>query len=158
MRKIFLLFVLASVFAMIPVLSYAAQDNAFVLDRNFCKYVIAHNATKDVSAEYKSGVDVNGNPVVEADLAKNNMEPLDSISFPLTVDMAKYIGMQIPEGVKTGEASLGYVEVREDGEILFNGNPLQGEAEVTLKNLCAAYEKTKQSQEVQKIEENSLSK
>jgi len=148
MKKIILT---AALITLIPVSANAADDT-FVLDKDLCKYIIAYHPTKDGDVEYKPGVDVKGKPVVKADInPEATIEIPESISFPLTIEMAKYIGMEIPAGVKTGETNLGYVEVREDGAVLFNGKPLGGEAENTLKSLCTKGEGKNLGEEDKKI-------
>lgn len=87
-----------------------------------------------VAAEYQPGVDVHGKPVMEADLTPSSVKPPDKYSFDLTVDIARHIGLTVPAGM-AGEAKIGAITI-ENGQVKFNGSPMEGDAEAALKALC----------------------
>ena len=87
-------------------------------------------------AAYTPGVDVRGAPVVGADLDSASVEIDNDISFPVTIDVMEYAGLQDIEGL-AGEAVLGTITVR-GGELFFNDRPLRGDQEQALSALCRA--------------------
>ena len=106
------------------------------LDPKVCQQMVAYQPDPVNGAEYKPGVDVHGKPVVEADINPSVVGALDTVSFSLTVDMAKYIGITTPAGL-LGEAVMGKIEIDKAGHVTFNGQPLEGSAEAALRQLCA---------------------
>lgn len=105
------------------------------LDPGLCRLVVAHQPAPDVA--YKPGVDVHGKPVVEADLNPSPIEAPEKITFLITVDVAKYIGLkQVPQGVE-GHAAVAAVAY-ENGVLTINGAPAEGAAVSALRELCAA--------------------
>jgi hypothetical protein len=86
--------------------------------------------------DYKPGVDVHGKPVVEADINPSPVKAPDTISFDLTVDLAKYAGIAVPAGTEA-KATIGAVTVDKAGHMTFNGKPMEGDAEAALRELCA---------------------
>lgn len=106
------------------------------LDPKVCQQMVAYQPDPVNGADYKPGVDVHGKPVVEADINPSPIVVPDTISFNLTVDLAKYIGISTPSGLE-GEAVMGKVEVDKTGHVTFNGQPLEGSADAALRNLCA---------------------
>lgn len=116
----------------------AAQDVAKpAVDPVLCQQLIAYQMPQEpgVSAEYVPGVDAEGNPVVEADVAPPVVPAPTAYEFPITVNMAAYLGMDMPEGLMA-ESRVGSVTVGQSGQVLFNGNPMETNAETTLKSLC----------------------
>ncbi len=108
-----------------------AQDKPYV-DSAFCNALVKHHN----SAEYKAGVNVHGKAVVSADL--NNSQSIDipdEYSFPLTVDIAEYMEMDIPAGL-IGSARIGSLVVKKDGSVLFNNKSLDDNSTNALKSLC----------------------
>ncbi|MDD9901633.1 MAG: hypothetical protein OXT65_11690 [Alphaproteobacteria bacterium] len=90
-------------------------------------------------ADYVPGVDVRGNPVVEADvMAQPNIKP-EKLEIYVSVDMAKYIGIPAPDTM-TGNTKIGVITV-EKGEIRFNGELLEDQPLKALGNLCMETEK-----------------
>ena len=138
MRK-FIGFFIVILFLSLPVW---ANDKP-VLDEEICKHFVVHKPKVDDNGQvkYKAGVDVNGNPVIEADVTPSIVISLEEYNFPLTIDMAKYIGMDVPAGIM-GEARLGSVTVK-NGEVKFNGQTLDEKAEIALKDLCDKETKAK---------------
>lgn len=110
-----------------------AADKKPVLDPALCQYLVAHMPEEDV--EYTPGVDVNGKPVVEAETENSATIAMpEKTEFVLTVDIAKYLNMNIPAGL-AGEARVGSIAI-DEGEVLFNGEPMSGQAQHELTTLC----------------------
>jgi hypothetical protein len=106
-----------------------------LLEAQECRHLTEYHPGKDGNAEYQPGVDVRGKPVVEADVNPSVIQPPEKYSFALRVDVAKYIGLTAPTGVM-GETRMGTITV-ENGQVTFNGKPLEGDAETALRALCA---------------------
>lgn len=115
--------------------SKTVKHYAPVLSDAECQYLTAYQPGVDGDAEYKPGVDAAGNPVAAADMSPSVIQPPEKIEFNLTVDMAKYAGITAPTGLE-GQANVGKVSV-ENGQIKFNGKPLESEQEAKLKAFCA---------------------
>ena len=114
-----------------------AEDKPVLLDEETCKHFVTYKPKIDDNGnvKYRAGVNVNGDPVIEADLTPSTIiSSEEEYSFPLTIDMAKHIGMNVPAGIM-GEARLGSVTVK-NGEVKFNGQPIESKAETALKELC----------------------
>ena len=105
------------------------------LDPKVCQWMVEYQPDANGGAEYKPGIDVNGKPVVEAELNPTPLQVPDTVSFNITVDVAKYAGIDVPAGTET-PASLGTVTVSKDGHMTFNGQPMEGNAEAALRALC----------------------
>ena len=121
-------------FLLIAVLSITSTANAqtVVLQDSTCRYLTEYQTPPGV--EYQSGVDVNGDPVVPADINNNGIRPPDVYEFDLTVDVADYAGIDIPAETE-GLARIGTVTV-ENNQLKFNGEPLKPESERALIALC----------------------
>lgn len=139
MRK--LLIILVCLVAVVAEAKEEKKAPELVVPEKECQYLLSYEAPKGV--EYEPGVDVHGKPVVEADITPSVVTPPEKYSFDISVDVAKYMGLTAPEGV-LGEAKMGTVTV-EKGQVRFNGNPLEGEAEATLKALCAEQKTEKEN-------------
>lgn len=114
--------------------SSAAKADMLMIDDTACHAIVRH--VPDAGVEYKPGVDVRGKPVVEADLNPSPVKLPEIIRFDLTADVLKHAGMTPPEGLE-GKAVVGQVEIRKDGKMFFDGQPMEGEAEAALQSLCA---------------------
>lgn len=107
------------------------------LDSVFCQALIKH--VPDANVAYQAGVDVNGKPVVPADLPDNNAFQLQPISIPLTVDLLKTLN--IPTGnfplnnMARNDINLGMLTIDGDN-VLYNGKPLTNEQQDNLAVLC----------------------
>jgi len=123
-----------TLFGLLLVAMPAAADILKSAAGSECQYMTSYRPDPANDAEYKPGVDVHGKPVVEADITPNVITMPDKITFDLTVDTAKYIGLALPQGVE-GLAKVGTVTI-EKGQTYFNGKPLAGEAEAALQKLC----------------------
>lgn len=75
------------------------------------------------SAAYVPGVDVNGNPVVPADVnaAPASVIAPDKIRIPVTISVLQ--GLQLPPGTKL-DADAGMVEVYMNGKVMYNGQDI----------------------------------
>ncbi|TAL27382.1 MAG: hypothetical protein EPN97_17470 [Alphaproteobacteria bacterium] len=106
------------------------------LDAGVCREMAAYHPEPGQSADYKPGVDVHGKPVVEADLNPSQMKVADTVSFDVTVDLARYAGLEVPEGTED-KTAIGTITVDREGHMTFNGRPLEGDAEKALRALCS---------------------
>ncbi len=114
------------------------------INPQLCKQIVDHKPAPDV--EYKGGVDVHGKPVVEADLNPSPVKIPEKISFDVTVDMAKYLGLSTAAGVEQ-VASIGTIAY-EKGVLTFNGEPMEGPAAASLRELCATPDAPKKTKEI----------
>ena len=122
--------------ALILLWSGVGQAQQVTITERDCARLVQHVPDADVA--YQPGVDVNGRPVVPADLPGSpQIQVPESFSIPITVDLASRLG--IPPGGDadfTAEAAIGRVDVLADGRAFFNGQPLQDEAARQLSLLC----------------------
>lgn len=110
-----------------------AENKKPTLDPALCQYFVRHTPEEGVA--FTPGVDVNGKPVVEAEVEDSQPISLpEKTEFVLTVDVAKYLNMNIPAGL-AGEARLGTIAI-DEGEVIFNGEPMSGQAQHELTVLC----------------------
>lgn len=91
----------------------------------------------DPSVDFKPGVDVDGAPVVPADVGggvKINLPK--EFHIPITVDLQKRLGIPVdPNQYQTDQFRIGTVTYK-DGRAYFNGQPLQDDAAAQLSALC----------------------
>ncbi len=83
-----------------------------------CSLLKDHVAKDNVT--YQSGVDVNGNSVVPADLNAPVIDLPDSFVVPLTVDVATKLNNAAAMGVD-GKGTLGFLEISKNGRVTYNG-------------------------------------
>jgi hypothetical protein len=103
------------------------------IDPAACQWVTRHHPSADV--EYKPGVDVNGNAVAPADLpGSGGIDLSGDINIAITLNTAKRLGIPANDLYK-GEVQVGMVTLR-GNQVLFNGKPIQPEAEQELLMLC----------------------
>jgi len=124
--------VLAAV--LFTLVSLPAYAQTVVIEDSVCRALVRHQPSAD--ATYQPGVDVHGNPVVEADINPSPVKVPDTVRFNITVDVAKHAGLHVPEGTEM-QAVMGTVEVTPDGHMTFNGQPMEGQSEAALYALCA---------------------
>lgn len=111
----------------------AGREPTIRIDPAACQWVTRHHPSADV--EYKPGVDVNGDPVAPADLpGSGGIDLPQDIDIAITVNTAKRLGIPANDLYK-GEVQVGMVTVR-GNQVLFNGKPIQPEAEQELLVLC----------------------
>lgn len=127
-------------FCLFPTLAFAAPkpaeqsgDELGISDKD-CAALVEYQPSPDV--EYKSGVDVHGKPVLEADITPTVIKSPDVYSFPITIDTVKYLHLTTPKGLE-GEANVGTITISK-GQAAFNGHPLEGDAMALLKAVCSA--------------------
>lgn len=89
-----------------------------------CRRLVAHRPTDDVA--YKPGVDAYGRPVTPADLPGTQViKAPNKITFSITYDALKGLGVSEGAGLLSGEASVGDVSYDiSKGRLEFNGEPL----------------------------------
>lgn len=94
-----------------------------------CRRLIAHQPADDVA--YKPGVDAYGRPVTPADLPGIRViKAPDKITFSITYDALKGLGVTGTSDLLSGEASVGEVSYDiSKGRLEFNGQPL-GDPEI----------------------------
>ena len=89
-------------------------------------------------ADYRPGVDVNGNPVAPADLPGGNAAlGLAAAPVEISARFAGRFGVPAAGGAYGAKAILGYVTVR-DGRAFFNGAPLEDDANAAIIAACHA--------------------
>lgn len=103
------------------------------LDAKVCQMIVAHQP--DAGVAYEGGKDVNGKPVVEADLNPSPVQMPDEVKLDITVDVAKHLGLSVPAGVE-GTAKVGTLVIAKDGKMTFDGKPLEQPAETALREMC----------------------
>jgi len=79
-----------------------------------------------VGADYVPGVDVNGNPVVPADVKASANDILDVVKFPVTVDLAQQLNQQLPPGTEM-DAPVAMIEVHKNSTVTYNGQDMTAE-------------------------------
>lgn len=105
-----------------------------------CRAITEYQPAPDV--DYKSGVDADGRPVLEADVTPPVITLPDTYKVPLTADL-----LRGDEGRgRENDAVLGEIEIDKSGAMSFNGRPLEGDAAAALKAACAARDAAKQPQ------------
>ncbi|HEX9791510.1 MAG TPA: hypothetical protein VGA60_12680 [Kiloniellales bacterium] len=122
---------LLAIFAM----AAAAEDQVVVtISKADCDRLVEHRPAPDVA--YQPGVDVNGQPVVPADLNGGiQIAVPETIRIPITVDLFNRFGIPANPDSFEAEAEVGVVTYR-DGRATFNGQPLQDDAAAELSVLC----------------------
>ncbi len=112
MKLIFLFFVLT-------ISGFAQAQETFIPPE--CRILPDHRAQANVS--YQAGVDVNGKPVVPADVNSPQIALPKTIIVPLTIDLAKRLqGSNIP-GLNL-EGTLGFLEIGSDGRVNYDGRDI----------------------------------
>lgn len=90
----------------------------------------AYKQTND--ANYKEGVDVNGNAVTPADLPSSSSVSLpDTVEIPLTIDLADRLNLST-SGIEM-KSPMGTIKVHKDGKVFFNDKDITNDA----KTYCA---------------------
>jgi len=121
----------------------AAQDPAspaagalrFMVTKDDCQRLVKHVPAPGVT--YRPGVDVNGDPVVAADLGGAvRIDLPEAFVVPIEVKLFERFG--IPPDPASYEADLivGAVVVGLDGRAYFNGQPLQDEEAAEIAAKC----------------------
>ena len=132
---------LACLWALITALPAAAQDAYLTVSEGDCARLARHypappNSTGDVT--YKPGQDVHGKPVVPAALnpAGGLLLP-DAVVIPIEIDLFERYGIPANKANFKGDVFIGEVVVDvATGRAIFNGQPLQSDAEAELAARC----------------------
>ncbi len=108
------------------------------LDPNFCQALVKHVPDADVA--YRPGVDVNGKPVVPADLpGSNDFQIQKPVTIPLTADLLSFLNLPTASfpfnTMGRTDIQLGTLTVDGD-KVLYNGQPLTDEQQDNLAVLC----------------------
>ena len=106
------------------------------LDPEICQFFSTYVPADDV--DYKPGVDVDGHSVPEADVENEYFKKPDGISFNITLDAAKYMGITVPNDAVEVNGTIGTV-MYQSGAFTFNGQPLSKDSESSMKSLCGAH-------------------
>lgn len=129
-----------------------AAPSQIEIDADACRYAVEHVPAADT--DYKADVDVNGNPVVPADLApRSQLKFPSTIPIPITSKVGRLLSASAPttSTPETTPANPGYradaligMVSLSDGRLYFNGQPIGDDADAELAALCrnAAGKKT----------------
>lgn len=131
-------FVTTTAFVAVITIIYAAaatRAQTVVVSGSACAALAQY--VPDPSIDYKSGVDVDGQPVEPADLGGGvRIDLPKEFQIPITVDLQKRLGIPVdPSQYQTDQFRIGTVTYK-DGRAYFNGQPLQDEAAAELSALC----------------------
>ena len=121
------------IFLIVFLLSGIAYADDLV-DARACKYLVTYQPSPVNGADYTPGTDVHGKPVVEADISPSPVTIPDNFSFDVDVDVARAVGLPVPSGSQS-LTKIGTVTY-DKGQLLYNGQPMEGPAEAALIALC----------------------
>ena len=110
----------------------AAPNGGLVMSSQICA-TLAVSSPGVPSADYRPGVDANGNAVAPADLSAAPSTPRVD-NFPIEINQHLARRFNLPPG-GTAKAVLGYVTVR-DNQAYFNGQPLNADQTSALAEAC----------------------
>ena len=112
-----------------------AAEPVIIISKNDCARLVTHQPSPDVT--YKPGVDVNGRPVVPADLPGSAQITVpEDIAIDLTVDVQRRFGISGNSAMFRSEVRVGTVIVKPDGSATFEGQPLTTPEQQALSVLC----------------------
>lgn len=74
-------------------------------------------------ADYVPGVDVEGKPIVPADLSTNNSFINDPIIIPIQLNLAERFDLDLPDGVFS-EPGVSSIEIYQDGRVTYNNQDI----------------------------------
>ena len=125
--------VLLAVLAGAPAL---AEETYLSISEDDCARLARHYPADDVT--YQPGRDVNGKPVVPADLNGGNSLVLPkAVVIPIEVDLFQRYGIPSNSANFKGDVFIGEVVVDvATGRATFNGQPLQSDDEAELAARC----------------------
>ncbi len=128
-------FALALTLVMFAVFTVPAGAATVIITKADCAALVRHVA--DPGVAYEPGVDVDGRPVVPADLGEPPEIKLpDEIVIAITVDIDKRFNIPPTPDLFRPEATIGTVIVKRDGRAYFNGEPLTSEERHALATAC----------------------
>ena len=114
-------FILFTALLTLPITAQAADNQAL------CTFLpVQEHFT---GANYVPGVDVNGKPVVSADIKAQAGNSVDVIKVPVDIDIVQNLGLGtvIPEGTEM-MANFGMIEVHKDSRVVYNGEDISAQA------------------------------
>lgn len=120
--------IVVGVFSIGSVGAFAAEKDSETVEVTVkpedCRRLVAHQPSGDVA--YKPGVDAYGRPVKPADLPGTQViKAPNQITFSITHDALKGLGLSESSSLLAGEASVGEVSYDiSKGRLEFNGQPL----------------------------------
>jgi len=130
-------------FFLVMVMPLIASAETITTRDMLCK---SYEERADVAgANYVPGVDVDGKPVVSADVSGDHqVMPLQVVRIPLEMDLAQRFGLSLPEGLEM-KPNLGMLNIYQDGRVTFDGQDLTTQVE----QFCSQAREA----ETQKVEE-----
>lgn len=114
-------FILFTALLMLPISAQAADNQAL------CTFLpVQEHFT---GANYVPGVDVNGKPVVSADIKAQAGNSVDVIKVPVDIDLVQNLGLGtvVPEGTEM-MTNFGMIEVHKDSRVIYNGEDISSQA------------------------------
>ncbi len=121
--------------AILPVFTVPTGAATVIITKADCAALVRHVAEPGVA--YEPGVDVNGRPVVPADLGdRPEIKLPEEIVIAITVDIDKRFDIPPTPDLFRPEAYIGTVIVKGDGRAYFNGEPLTSEESHALAGAC----------------------
>ncbi len=102
-----------------------AADALININEENCRRVEKHTARDDVA--YKPGVDVDGKPVVPADLDENRLKVPENIIIDLSIPLEDLYKdpNQISDKIKSADVQIGIIEFNIlSGKLKFNGQEI----------------------------------
>ncbi len=121
--------------AILPVFTVPTGAATVIITKADCAALVRHVAEPGVA--YEPGVDVNGRPVVPADLGDTPEIKLpEEIVIAITVDIDKRFNIPSTPDLIRPEAYVGTVIVKREGRAYFNGQPLTSEESHALAAAC----------------------
>lgn len=116
----FFIFIIIIFFAC-PVLASDEID-----EQTFCRLLPAYRPAQGV--EYQAGVDVQGRPVVSADINDGSaFRNFESIEIPVEIDLVKKFGLTVPAAVEL-RPTAALISIHNDGKVDYNGQDVSQQA------------------------------
>ncbi len=125
------IFVLIYAFVSSSYFSLRAQAATPAETQKICAAFVAHQPQADVA--YKPGVDVYGKKLVPADI--NSGPAPSAITVPLTLNLAQFLGISLPNTALKADATIGILTV-DDGQVYFDGQKIGDAQQENLRVLC----------------------
>ncbi|MBM3486804.1 MAG: hypothetical protein FJX67_09245 [Alphaproteobacteria bacterium] len=124
---------------LVVLLPVAAAAETITVTADDCRRVVRH--VPDASVAYTPGRDVDGNAVAPADLGGSvAIRPPETILIPITIKLGPRFGVPANPTAYKAEAHVGLVQYR-DGRFWYNGQPLDDEADRTIRARCRAVQR-----------------
>jgi hypothetical protein len=113
------------------ILSATARAQTEIVTNNHLITLCQQRATDyvpEANVEYQPGIDVDGNPVVSADIGVNLGENIYPLRIPLEMDLLERFNLDIPQGI-IADAEVAGIMVYEDGRVTYNGHDISSKVE-----------------------------